>query len=387
MYKRLFLLITALLLLALPVLAQDDDDDDETVTIANIVLQAASAEEAEFTTLLAALEAADPIFLEVLSDEDAGVTVFAPTDDAFAALLEAMETDAETLLADTSLLNDVLSYHIVPAEFTGQTVAALDGALLGTLLQGAALEITVEDDTAFVNDSEVIIPNQFASNGIVHGIDAVLLPPENEATEEDIAEAVEEDDEQLSSIAGTVVAQTQVEPAEFTVLLQAIENADPAVLEVLDGSGPLTVFAPTDAAFLSALDQLGLTSEELLQNQGALTAILLYHVVPGEFLAADLVGLTEAAEEDDAPSLATLLPGISFEVSIDDAGVVSASYAPVIVADTTADNGVIHIIDQVLVPPNLDFSGEDMMEATEEADMDMDDEATEEMDDDGDSDG
>ena len=385
MYKRLFLLITALLLLALPVLAQDDDD--ETVTIANIVLQAASAEEAEFTTLLAALEAADPIFLEVLSDEDAGVTVFAPTDDAFAALLEAMETDAETLLADTSLLNDVLSYHIVPAEFTGQTVAALDGALLGTLLQGAALEITVEDDTAFVNDSEVIIPNQFASNGIVHGIDAVLLPPENEATEEDIAEAVEEDDEQLSSIAGTVVAQTQVEPAEFTVLLQAIENADPAVLEVLDGSGPLTVFAPTDAAFLSALDQLGLTSEELLQNQGALTAILLYHVVPGEFLAADLVGLTEAAEEDDAPSLATLLPGISFEVSIDDAGVVSASYAPVIVADTTADNGVIHIIDQVLVPPNLDFSGEDMMEATEEADMDMDDEATEEMDDDGDSDG
>ena len=386
MYKRLFLLITALLLLALPVLAQDDDDD-ETVTIANIVLQAASAEEAEFTTLLAALEAADPIFLEVLSDEDAGVTVFAPTDDAFAALLEAMETDAETLLADTSLLNDVLSYHIVPAEFTGQTVAALDGALLGTLLQGAALEITVEDDTAFVNDSEVIIPNQFASNGIVHGIDAVLLPPENEATEEDIAEAVEEDDEQLSSIAGTVVAQTQVEPAEFTVLLQAIENADPAVLEVLDGSGPLTVFAPTDAAFLSALDQLGLTSEELLQNQGALTAILLYHVVPGEFLAADLVGLTEAAEEDDAPSLATLLPGISFEVSIDDAGVVSASYAPVIVADTTADNGVIHIIDQVLVPPNLDFSGEDMMEATEEADMDMDDEATEEMDDDGDSDG
>lgn len=387
MYKRLFLLITALLLLALPVLAQDDDDDDETVTIANIVLQAASAEEAEFTTLLAALEAADPIFLEVLSDEDAGVTVFAPTDDAFAALLEAMETDAETLLADTSLLNDVLSYHIVPAEFTGQTVAALDGALLGTLLQGAALEITVEDDTAFVNDSEVIIPNQFASNGIVHGIDAVLLPPENEATEEDIAEAVEEDDEQLSSIAGTVVAQTQVEPAEFTVLLQAIENADPAVLEVLDGSGPLTVFAPTDAAFLSALDQLGLTSEELLQNQGALTAILLYHVVPGEFLAADLVGLTEAAEEDDAPSLATLLPGISFEVSIDDAGVVSASYAPVIVADTTADNGVIHIIDQVLVPPNLDFSGEDMMEATEEADMDMDAEATEEMDDDGDSDG
>ncbi len=161
-----------------------DDMDDEMMsnTIADIVIASAEAEEAEFTVLLAAVAAADESILAALSDPEASLTVFAPTDEAFVALLEALETDAETLLADTELLNTVLAYHVLDGAVMAETVVTLDGESVPTLLgEDATISISVTDDGVVLNDTiNVVITDIEADNGVIHVIDAVLVPASDE---------------------------------------------------------------------------------------------------------------------------------------------------------------------------------------------------------------
>lgn len=129
----------------------------------------ATAEAAgDFTTLLAAVEAAG--LVETLEGEGP-YTVFAPTDDAFAALPEGT---VEGLLEDPEALSDILLYHVVPGEVTSDQVVTLESA---TTAQGSDVSIRVEGDSVFVNDAQVIMTDIQASNGVIHVIDAVLLPP------------------------------------------------------------------------------------------------------------------------------------------------------------------------------------------------------------------
>lgn len=132
----------------------------------SIVATAAAA--GDFTTLLAAVEAAG--LVETLEGEGP-YTVFAPTDDAFAALPEGT---VEGLLADPEALSDILLYHVVPGEVTSDQVVTLESA---TTAQGSDVSIRVEGDSVFVNDAQVIMTDIQASNGVIHVIDAVLLPP------------------------------------------------------------------------------------------------------------------------------------------------------------------------------------------------------------------
>jgi len=160
----------------------DDMDDDMMMgnTIADIVVASTEGEEPEFTVLLAAVAAADPTILEALSNPEASLTVFAPTDAAFVALLEALETDAETLLADTELLNTVLLYHVIDGAVMAETVVTLDGESVPTLLgEDATISISVTDDGVVLNDSiNVVMTDIEADNGVIHVIDAVLVPAE-----------------------------------------------------------------------------------------------------------------------------------------------------------------------------------------------------------------
>jgi len=129
----------------------------------------ATAEAAgDFTTLLAAVEAAG--LMETLEGEGP-YTVLAPTDDAFAALPEGT---VEGLLEDPEALSDILLYHVVPGEVTSDQVVTLESA---TTAQGSDVSIRVEGDSVFVNDAQVIMTDIQASNGVIHVIDAVLLPP------------------------------------------------------------------------------------------------------------------------------------------------------------------------------------------------------------------
>ena len=137
-----------------------------------------AAGNADFSTLVAAATAAD--LVGTLADCDAGpFTVFAPTDAAFAAALEALGLTAEQLLADTATLTTVLTYHVVPGTVLAADVVTLDSA---DTLQGAAISIAVVDGAVKLNgDTTVTATDLTACNGVVHVIDKVLLPPTAEA--------------------------------------------------------------------------------------------------------------------------------------------------------------------------------------------------------------
>ncbi len=334
-------LVAVLVLAAVPAFAQDDMQ-----TIADIVVSSTGAETPEFTVLLAAVQAADPSILELLANPDANVTVFAPTDAAFAAALEALGVSAEDLLADTELLNNVLLYHVAPGSFDAASVVALNGALLGTMLNETALAVSVDGDAVKVNDSTVVAADVMAANGVVHVIDAVLLP---EMGDDMMAEDMGgEMMEPAGNIAEVVIASTEAETPEFATLLAAVQAADPAILATLTGAGPYTVFAPTDAAFAAALEALGLTAEELLADTATLTSVLAYHVVPGHFAAETVVAV---AGEEGGVNVATALPGTSVNIVASDMGVM-VNNANVVTTDVHATNGIIHVIDAVLLPPS-----------------------------------
>lgn len=347
--RKFILIVAAVLMLGvIPAMAQD-----EMGTIADIVVASSTAETPEFTVLLAAVSAADPSVLAELSDPEENYTVFAPTDAAFAAALEALGMTAEELLADTATLTTILSYHLVPVTLLAEDVIALDGALVGTVYHEGALAISVSEGSVLVNEATVVATDVMASNGVVHVIDSVLVPPsvmmmmsgEMMATEEAMME--EEMMEPMGTIADVVVASTEAEAPEFTVLLAAVAAADPAILSELSNGGPFTVFAPTDAAFAAALEALGVTAEELLADTATLTAVLAYHVVPGHFSAETVVAV---AGVEGGVNVATALNGTTVNVAASDAGV-TVNGANVVATDVHASNGIIHVIDAVILPP------------------------------------
>lgn len=338
-FTLLFVLLAILAFAVAPAFAQD-----ETPTIAETVIAAAEAEEAEFTILLQAVLAADPAIVEALSDPAMMYTVFAPTDAAFVAALDALGLTAEELLADTETLTSILAVHVVPATLTAEDVVALDGAVMGTLLNGAVLPVVIDGDAVTVGGSNVVAADIVASNGIIHVIDSVLLPP---AADDDMMEEDMMDDEMMDvvSIAETVIAAADAEEPEFTTLLAAVLAVE-GVADVLTINGPFTVFAPTDAAFAAALEALEISAEDLLSDPELVAQILSYHLVPGTFYASDVVN----AVSEGAVDFATGLNGTSVNIALDGEDVM-VNDATVIAVDIPATNGVIHVIDSVLLPP------------------------------------
>lgn len=254
------------------------------------------------------LEAATAAGLDgALADCSAGpFTVFAPTDDAFAAvdaeLLEAALGDPD------GLLTEILNYHIVPGILPASEVTAATSL---TTAQGG--DIAVEG--AVLNGSVNITgTDNFACNGVVHVIDAVLVP-------------------ELPSIA------TIATDGGFTTLVAALDAAGLVPTFADCAEGPFTVFAPTDEAFTAALEALGLTAEDLLGNTELLTTVLNYHVVPGIVGSAEVVASTslETAQGESITVNETELNGSVNIVS----------------TDNWACNGVVHAVDGVLLPPSL----------------------------------
>lgn len=262
-----------------------------------------------FTTLVEAVKKAG--LVDALSGEGP-LTVFAPTDDAFANLLTALDITAEELL-DNPDLADILLYHVVGAALDGDAVAA--ESHIETLLE-KDVDVEVVGDDLFINSAKVILGNIEASNGIIHVIDAVLLPPT------------------LPSIPEIAVAD-----GRFTTLVAAL--GETGLDEALSGEGPFTVFAPTDEAFGILLGELGISAEQLLGSED-LSEVLLYHVVNGRLKAEDVI------QED---SLTTLL-GKDVEVNVTEDGVF-INNSEILITDIKAENGIIHVIDTVLVPEEL----------------------------------
>ncbi|MBX7053025.1 MAG: fasciclin domain-containing protein [Flavobacteriales bacterium] len=261
----------------------------------------------DHTTLEAAVIAAE------LADDLSGTgpfTVFAPTDAAFAALPAGL---VETLLQDpTGDLAQILLYHVVSG--TALSTSLSDGQII-TTLQGQDVTVTIDMGNVFINDAQVIVADLEAENGVVHVIDAVLVP-------------------ELNPLPATVV-DIIVNSPDHTTLEAAVIAAELA--DDLSGTGPFTVFAPTDAAFAAL--PAGLVETLLQDPTGDLAQILLYHVVGGTALSTSL----------SDGQIITTLQGQDVTVMFD-MGNVFINDAQVIVADLEAENGVVHVIDAVLVP-------------------------------------
>lgn len=340
--RKFALFVAIFALLALPAFAQDAQP-----TIGEIAVAASTGDSPEFTVLVAALGAADPAFLAAVTDPEAGLTVFAPTDAAFGALLEELDVSAEDLLASTDLLNTVLAYHVVPGIFTAESLVASisstgDANMLyvGTLLPEAALAFSLSDAGVSINGGvNVVATDITGSNGVIHVIDAVLLP--GEAPEMGMM------DEPTANLAETVIAAASADAPEFTVLLAAVLAADPSIVATLSNNGPFTVFAPTDAAFVALLEALGTTAEDLLANTALLNTVLAYHVVPGELSSATVAGALEA--NMGSFFVATLYPS-ALNISLDGESI-KVNDSTIVAVDIYATNGVVHVIDAVLVPP------------------------------------
>jgi len=286
------------------------------------------ASSAGFSSLVAAADKAG--LVGALSDAAANLTVFAPTDDAFTALATSLgfpNSNAMVGAIDAATLGKILTYHVLP---TRQDAAALiaGGATQATLYNfPGATPSTLAVDTrsgvkltdAALNQATVTQANVAASNGVIHVIDKVLVPPG----------------------VLTLVQMAQSNP-DFSVLVEAVVTANLA--GTLSGPGPFTVFAPTNDAFVAALAELATTKPALLARAD-LGAILSYHALNGDVRAADVEALPKPAV------INTLLMGKTFSVDANLAITDGIGRMAMLVAtDVVGSNGVIHAIDKVLLP-------------------------------------
>jgi uncharacterized surface protein with fasciclin (FAS1) repeats len=280
-----------------------------------VVLPAASQEldlidlakkEGQFSTLTKALQAAN--LVNTLKGKGP-FTLFAPTDEAFEKLPEGK---LNQLLQDTSKLKEILLYHVVSGNVLANDVVKLKEA---KTVSNEIIKIKVNADGVLLNDSSnVIRTDVLAKNGTIHIIDTVLMPRVKAR-------------KTLVSVAKSA--------GLFTKLLESATKAN--LIATLESKGPFTLFAPTDEAFAKLPPD---TLDSLLQDIPQLTDLLLYHVVEGQFLSKKIVQLKEIKTMNQK-KLAIQVKGNN--VLVDNAKAIQT--------DVEAENGVIHFIDTVLIPP------------------------------------
>jgi uncharacterized surface protein with fasciclin (FAS1) repeats len=270
-------------------------------TIVETAIEAGS-----FNTLVAAVKAAG--LVEALSGKGP-FTVFAPTDDAFAKLPKGT---VENLLKpeNKDQLVAILKYHVVAGKIPAKDAMK---ASFAPTLQGQRIAISVNDKKVMIDGATVISPDVMCSNGIIHVIDSVILP------------------------ASKNLAETAIGAGSFKTLVAAAKAA--GLVDALVGPGPLTVFAPTDAAFAKLPEG---TVANLLkpENKAQLVAILKYHIVSGNVYSDQAV----------KAGMATTLQGQKVTIKVVK-GQAMLNDAKIVKTDIQASNGVIHVIESVILPP------------------------------------
>ena len=260
----------------------------------------------QFKTLAAALHAAD--LVDSLKGKGP-FTVFAPTDEAFGKLPKG--TVEDLLKPDSkSTLAGILKYHVISGAVDAEKVVKLTNA---TTINGQRIDIVVNDSGVTIDNAKVIQTDIECSNGVIHVIDAVLLP------------------------ASENIPATAVKAGTFKTLVAAAKAA--GLVDVLTSDKPLTVFAPTDAAF-SRLPKGTVQSLLKPENSDQLKQILLYHVVDGRVYADQVLKLAEAKS----------LSGSLLQITTSEKGAF-INDSKLTAIDIEASNGVIHVIDSVLIPP------------------------------------
>ncbi|WP_254423372.1 fasciclin domain-containing protein [Algoriphagus sp. A40] len=301
-----------------------DDSDEQPVENPTL---AEAATDAGLTTLISAVDAV-PGLLDVLQSETA-ITVFAPSNEAFAAALSAFGAanldQLVTKIGGEENLQSVLGFHVVPAVAFSKDLSATNTF---TTLAGQDLTVKVNGSTVTVTDAigntvNVIAADVAIDNGVVHVIDGVLLPELN-----------------LPNIVEAASA------ANLTVLLDAVNAA--GVGPTLINANEITVFAPTNTAFTALLAKLKLNSlQDLVGAIGVngVQKVLGFHVVPAVAFSFDLKEGSQPVPTLAGENLTVTKSGN--EVTVRDS---AGNVYRVVAADVAVDNGVVHVIDGVLLP-------------------------------------
>jgi transforming growth factor-beta-induced protein len=312
--RRILLIALLLLLGLLPLKAQD-------FSLADILIQSASAESAELTLLLFAISEADPALLTRLSVPDANLTILAPSDEAFVEFMRTYNLSLSDLVANPVMLNEIVRYHILDDKLSSAEISA--GESLTTLLPDNTILVTIQRNNVRLNASSQIVRDGFeANNGILHLIDEVLLPQTALNSLLGIANTPE--------VANRTIVEILQSREELSTFALALERN--GLLETLsDTSQNFTLFAPTNAAF----EALELSTENLTVE------MLLYHAFDNALDSSDFV---------NQPTMTTL-QGAEIEVTMTEEGLLLNGTALVLEANIVASNGVLHIIDEVLLIP------------------------------------
>ncbi len=255
-------------------------------------------------------------------------TVFAPTNAAFdaaaAALIGPGKTGQDLVNGlDVATLTAVLKYHVVGDARNAQAVLASSQIVM---LDGNAAAIAVKSGSPYIQNAKIAATDIQASNGIVHVIDAVILPPS-------VAKAASTSDQTIAAIAAG--------NPDFSTLVAALSRA--GLVQVFNGTQKFTVFAPTNAAFDDAAKLLHFRNGAEMVAQldvKTLTAVLTYHVIPGELFAKDVVGADNLKMLDGGNADVSVRSGQAF---IDNVKIAAT--------DIRASNGVIHVLTGGLMLP------------------------------------
>ena len=354
------LILASLLMTTLPLNVSADETED---------IPTNAAATGFHDSLVAALAHAD---LVTTLQGTGPFTVFAPTDEAFAAAgIDLADFDTAE---ENATLSDILLYHVYSGAVASSDVT--DGLTVSMVNGDDATFTVATDGTVMIGDATVTTADVQASNGVIHVIDKVLMPPAGEIcyntnthmivagadkatcgafmylenytmNGQEITGCYNSITHAVSNVSQAVcesymwtpsvdIAMTAGATGIHTSLVAALAKAN--LVATLQGDGPFTVFAPSDAAFTAA----GINLDDFTTDAqiAALADILLFHVVSGQVNAADVTdGLVAAAVNGD---------NLTFVVAN---GTVTVNGATVILADVPASNGVIHVIDAVLMPP------------------------------------
>ncbi|MBU2649393.1 MAG: fasciclin domain-containing protein, partial [Bacteroidetes bacterium] len=291
-----------------------DKDDDNDVQPAPVPQEKTVVDVAvndnNFSILVEALQKAN--LVQAL--EGAGpFTVFAPTNDAFNQLFNALGVSGiNDLTAET--LTPILLYHVLGVKAESGSLNSGYFETLNTFGpdgNSVQLYVNVSKGVVLNGNTNVTAADVMASNGVIHVIDRVLLPP--------------------------TVVDLAISNTTFSILVEAVVKA--GLVDALNAPGPFTVFAPTNDAFQALFSVLGVSGiADLTAEQ--LTPILLYHVANGN-VRSDMV----------STGVIPSLNGANINVEVGSMGVVLNGSAKVIAVDVQGANGVIHVIDQVILPP------------------------------------
>ncbi len=261
----------------------------------------------DFSSLVAAVSKAE--LVDALDDESVVYTLFAPVNSAFEQLFSDLDVSLNDLTGDD--LSPILLYHVIDAFVPAADVSSgYVPTMSPALSRNASLQIAANGDVSLNGSSNVVVTDVVATNGIIHAIDGVVLPP--------------------------TVVDIAIDNSDFSHLVEAVVKAD--LVDELNGEGPFTVFAPDNSAFEELFSELGVSGVDEI-DVATLTSVLLAHVVNGNVVSTDLSN----------GSVPTLNEARNLEINVDN-GVVIDGEVNVVLADVQGTNGIVHVIDKVILP-------------------------------------